>query len=119
VAGSVVEDLVAQALLEAVDRNRDLLAEKARTAGRWLREQAEPPDGVELRTRDGGVYTGLVVVERNDVVLMLAVKHPTIVTERRPPSEPYQPYRPPRPLEPSYQQHHSRLWPEDEEDPYR
>lgn len=120
-AVSVVEDLIGEALLEALDRNRDLLSEQARAAGRWLREQAEPPDGVELRTRDGNVYTGLVVVERNEVMLMLAIKHPTVMTERRPAPSPYQPppYQPERPPETSYQQHHARLWPEDDEDPYR
>ena len=53
----------------------------------WLRETARPPDGVELRSRDGTTYTGVVVVERSELVLMIAVAHPpggSAEPERRP-----------------------------------
>ena len=123
-AQSLSEDLIAEALLEAIDRNREAIAEKARAAGQWLREQAEPPEGVELRAPDGSVYTGLVVVERNEAVLMLAVKHPTLAA--RPAPAPVAPssyqassLQPEQPYQSSYQQHHAQLWPEDDEDPYR
>lgn len=33
-----------------------------------------PPEGVRLHVVDGGAYTGLVLVDRNRVVLMLAAR---------------------------------------------
>ena len=40
----------------------------------WLREAAVPPEGVRLHVVDGAAYTGLVIVDRNRVVLMLAAR---------------------------------------------
>ena len=45
-----------------------------------LREAARPPRGVELRSDDGSLFTGIVVVDKNRPVLMLAVR----MGERRP-----------------------------------
>ena len=53
----------------------------------WLRETSKPPPGVELRSHDGTTYTGVLVVERSELVMMLAVRHPTgtVVEHARPP----------------------------------
>jgi len=37
---------------------------------------ATPPEGVELYSSDGSVFTGLVVVDRNKPILMLAARQP-------------------------------------------
>ena len=40
----------------------------------WLREAAEPPTGVEIRSSDGSLFTGIALFERNRIVVMFAVK---------------------------------------------
>lgn len=42
----------------------------------WLRDVAQPPAGVELKTDDGSSYSGVVLIERNELRLMIAVRHP-------------------------------------------
>jgi len=61
----------------------------ANLAVEWLRETAQPPPGLELRSTDGSLFTGVAAFERNKLVFMLAVRSgaPT-----RPPFEPA--YRP-------------------------
>lgn len=45
----------------------------------WLREVARPPPDVELHSADGSLFTGLVLVDRNRPVLMLAAQQRTAV----------------------------------------
>ncbi len=39
-----------------------------------IREAARPPRGARLTTDDGHVYTGILLVDRNDVVVMFAMR---------------------------------------------
>lgn len=80
---ALVAELIGEALLDAIDQSRSAMAAKAKAALGWLRENAEPPDGVELRSQDGSVFSGIALLERNRVVLMLAVRQPTITVERQ------------------------------------
>jgi hypothetical protein len=85
VALEVAAETIGSALVEALRRRRPALAHKAEAALEWLRVAAEPPRGIELRSADGSVYTGFVIVERSKPVLMLAVRHlPGPVVERAP-----------------------------------
>lgn len=78
-------ETIGAAAIEALRRRQPGLVGKAEQALAWLRDVAEPPSGVELRCNDGAAYTGLVVVERNKPVIMLAVRHPPgPVVERTP-----------------------------------
>ena len=80
---ALVAELIGEALLDAIDQSRAAVAAKAKAALGWLREKAEPPDGVELRSQDGSMFSGIALFERNRVVLMLAVRHPNITVERQ------------------------------------
>jgi hypothetical protein len=40
----------------------------------WLREAATPPPGVELFSADGAAFTGIVIVDRNRPIVMLAAR---------------------------------------------
>lgn len=40
----------------------------------WIAETAQPPRGVRLMADDGSEFSGLVLVERNRPVLMLALR---------------------------------------------
>ena len=62
-----------------------------------LRDAAHPPQGVELRAADDALYTGIVVVEKNRPVLMLAVRvgERRVEVERRPFVTPAPEPRPP------------------------
>ena len=62
-------------LLETLRKKHPRIAEKAAATARWLRDVAEPPDGVELKAADGSTFTGLVVVERSQPVVMLCIRH--------------------------------------------
>jgi hypothetical protein len=84
VAIELVAELIGAPLLEALRRRRPRLAARAESAVEWLRDAAEPPHGVKLVAEDGSVYTGLVIIERNAPVVMLAVRHPAIRVERPP-----------------------------------
>ena len=72
----VAAETIGSALVDAFRRRRPALAHRAEAALEWLREAAEPPRGIELRSADGGVYTGFVIVDRNKPILMLAVRLP-------------------------------------------
>jgi hypothetical protein len=85
VAFELAAETIGSALIDALRRRRPVLGKKADAALEWLREVAEPPAGIELRSADGSVYTGLVIVERSKPVLMLAVRHlPGPLVERAP-----------------------------------
>ena len=72
----LVADLLGEAMLVAIHRHRPRLSEAMGEVREWLEDAARPPDGVQLKSSDGSSYTGFVVVERNELVMMLAVRHP-------------------------------------------
>jgi hypothetical protein len=91
VAVQLVVELLGEAIADAARRYRSRLSERTQLVVGWLRDVAEPPPGVELRSADGATYTGFVVVERNELRLMLAVRHPPgpiPTTAARPPIVP-------------------------------
>ena len=51
------------------------MSPRARQAIEWVRDAAEPPAGIELRSPDGSTYTGFAVVDHSRVVVLLAVRH--------------------------------------------
>lgn len=69
-------------LLEGVVRRA---RPKAARALEWLRTAATPPPRVVLQASDGTLYTGFVIVDRNQPVLMLAVRHDGGPRDRDPP----------------------------------
>jgi hypothetical protein len=94
-----VIDAFALALFDALVNIAHRMAPRVGDAAEHLREVARPPRGVELHADDDALYTGLIVVEKNRPVLMLAVRvgerradverRPPLVT---PPPEPRPPY---------------------------
>jgi hypothetical protein len=66
--------LLGDALLEVARVAYVRVAPRAAMATEWLRRAAEPPPGVELRAEDGSQYTGIVAVDRNKPIAMLAVR---------------------------------------------
>ena len=62
-------DALVDVLLRAVDQGRPRL----RVLADWLAEVARPPRGVRLVSDDGAEYSGVVLVEHNEPVLMLAL----------------------------------------------
>ena len=115
----LVAELLGEALLKTIRSHKSRISERSRQMIDWLREVAEPPDGVELKSKDGSSYTGFVVVERNELVMMLAVRHPPGHTPPAPPRPPS--VTPPQRERPLYQ---GMLDPDDPQwdrdgDPYR
>lgn len=76
-AVELLADLLGEALEGAAGRHSERWAQTKASMLEWLREAAQPPSGVELKTADGATYTGFIVVDRNELVMMLAVRHPT------------------------------------------
>ena len=89
-------DLLGEALLEHIRRG---LARREPATGEfvdWLREVATPPEGVELYSADGSAFTGLVIVDRNRPVLMIAARQAPVRRPYTPSSPTYShgyPYR--------------------------
>ena len=71
-------DALVDVLLRAVNYRRP----KLRAVADWIVEVARPPRGVRLVADDGAEYSGLVLIEHNQPVLMFAVcvKGPRTVT---------------------------------------
>lgn len=72
----LLTELVADAVDDAAKRHGERWSATKRDLAEWVREAATPPAGVELHTADGSSFTGLVLVERNELVMLLAVRHP-------------------------------------------
>jgi hypothetical protein len=106
VALELAAEAIGSAVVEAIRRRRPALARKAEHAIEWLREVAEPPRGIELRSADGSTYTGFVIIDRNKPILMLAARHPPGPAAERAPL-----VTPPPIQRPVYG--HDRLDPED------
>jgi len=62
-------DALVDVLLRAVDQGRPRL----RAVANWFAEVARPPRGVRLVSDDGTEYSGVVLVEHNEPVLMVAL----------------------------------------------
>ena len=70
----LLTDLLGEALLGLAER----ASRKAPAAGQVLhalRERARPRPGAVLYAADGAIYTGLVLVDRNQPVAMLVFRH--------------------------------------------
>jgi len=95
--------LLTDGLLDLFDRILLRYRPNIERACVWLRETATPPSNLVFRTDDNQVYTGLVVLERNRAVLMLAVRNqgPVGATSFQ------QPYR--APVNHSPAQNHQRV----------
>ena len=76
-APGAVDDALGEALLELVQQAACEASPKVRQAVAWLRDQAQPPEGVKLQTPDGALYSGVAIVDRNAVVVLLAAKNPS------------------------------------------
>lgn len=81
--------VLAEGLLAVLDRVLLRMNPNLDRAFDWLRDAATPPADLEFKASDGALYTGLVVLERSRVILMLAVRGP--VSQPTPPR-----YEPPR-----------------------
>lgn len=95
-APGAVDDALGEALLELVQQAASEASPKVRQAVAWLREHAEPPEGVKLQSPDGTVYSGFAIVDRNRIVVLLAARHPTAplpLTPREPVAVPAPPRR--------------------------
>lgn len=81
-ASRLIAELIGELFVDTIDRSRRQSVERARQAWFWLREVAEPPAGAELLVPDGSVFTGLIFVERNHAVFLLAFRHRPRATGR-------------------------------------
>lgn len=62
-----------EGLLALWERARRPLERELGSVADWIREAAKPPPGIEVRTADGTVYTGLALLERNNIIVLFAV----------------------------------------------
>jgi len=92
-----IGDALVDALLRAVDEGRPRL----RAMADWIADVAQPPRGVRLVADDGSEFSGVVLVERNRPLLMLALRVGAASQREPRPQAPYAtPYE--RPLWSSY-----------------
>jgi hypothetical protein len=97
----VILEILADGIRAALEQRSTELARQLAAFGGWLREVSTPPPGAELRVADGALYTGLVLVERNVVVAILASRQDHALGPPRQPvhgaPSPWSPERPPEP----------------------
>jgi hypothetical protein len=79
-----MSQLVGDALFELVEQLVIESSPRWTKAVEWLREHAVPPQGLRLTSPDGTAYSGLLVVQDNDVVVILAARHPGPVPHHAP-----------------------------------
>lgn len=72
---SLIAELLGEAFIKAVERNQSRTVEQLRSAWNWLCDVAEPPAGTRLTVPGGTVHSGVAVIERNRVLLLVAVRH--------------------------------------------
>lgn len=65
---------LAEGLLCMFDRLLVRLRPDVDRAVDWLRDTATPPANLEFRASDGGLYTGLIVLERSKAMLVFAIR---------------------------------------------
>lgn len=89
----MILEILAEGIATALRRRQTEISRHLDVVYEWLREVARPPAGVRLVADDGSSYSGFAVFERNELVLMLAVRgvggRSPIVT---PPSTPHRSY---------------------------
>ncbi len=81
------------ALVDVFLRGVALGRPRLRNVADWIADAARPPHGVRLVADDGSEYTGVVLVERNRPIVMLAVNVGHDTTGRY--QAPQQRYAPP------------------------
>ena len=81
-ADGLVEELLGEALFTALRDLRHAIRAASDEAVAWLRTAAQPPPNLRLVSDDGSTFTGMVLVERSDVVVMLAARHTPAFTPR-------------------------------------
>ncbi|WP_437778941.1 hypothetical protein [Sorangium sp. So ce1097] len=69
-----MSELIGEALLELLRHGLPRRVPQAAEMLDWLREAATPPPGVELFSADGTAFTGLLIVDRNRPIFMLAAR---------------------------------------------
>lgn len=112
----LVADLLSDAIIRILDRVARKIAGGAARVLHALAEHAEPRSGVVLYASDGAVYTGVVLVERNQPVAMLVFRHEGTKQPDRPPVV----TPPPRTLfeQPSYGRDDAQHWREGDDVPF-
>ena len=70
-----VGGILAEAFIKAIERCRHHSVDGAETTWRWLQQIAEAPPGLILVAPDGAKFTGLVIVDRSRVVMLVAIRH--------------------------------------------
>ena len=119
----MILEILADGIRAALEERSTELASDLRAFSAWLREVLTPPAGAELRVPDGSSYTGIVVVERNVVVAILAFRQAYEPPRGQPLEAPRSPGPPSpsrwspeaRPLEPHWrQQEDESLWKTDD-----
>lgn len=83
--------LLASALLAIWDRIRGQVRDRLAGSFSRLRDAAEPPVGIVLSAPDGSVYTGVTVVERNKVILLIAFREYGVARPATPANAPVRP----------------------------
>jgi hypothetical protein len=68
-------ELLGEAIVKAVEHNQSRTVDRLRRFWRWLCDMAEPPPGTRLVVPGGTVHSGIAVVEHNQVMLLVAVRH--------------------------------------------
>lgn len=88
----MAQEAVAEAVSDAVlDLLRQAIADAPSHVERaieWLRDNAQPEAGVKLVSPDGSLYTGVAVIDRNDVVVLVAARQPGLLQAPRPAAVP-------------------------------
>ena len=69
-----VTDGIGDALLDLVRQAATDAPRHIERAVEWLRENAHPPEGVRLISPDGTLFTGVAIIDRNDVVVLVAAR---------------------------------------------
>ena len=67
-------DLIVEILGEAIESALTRVENRRSRAIQWLRETTRPPPGLLLHAPDGSVFTGLVLVDSNRAVIVLALR---------------------------------------------
>ncbi len=71
----LIAELLGESFIRAVERNHGQTVERLRRLWRWLCDVAEPPSATRLSVLGGSVHTGIAIVERNRVVVLIGVRH--------------------------------------------
>ena len=67
-------ELAVEILGEAIESALARIARRRSHAIQWFREVTRPPPGLLLHAPDGSAYTGLILVDSNKAVVVLALR---------------------------------------------